>query len=276
MSDPLLNFSDMITSIRNPKVQWLRSLQAQPKARREAGAFAIEGVRLLEEAVGAGLRPELVFYTEDLNERGQKLVAGFRERGIQVEQVAPHVLKACADTETPQGIMAAVPIRPMPLPPDPDFILILDEIRDPGNLGTIMRTAAAAGVQAVLLSPASTDIYAPKVVRAAMGAHFRLSIHSLAWQEMRAYLFSRGTKDRPHIYLADAAGGVSYTRAAFIRPLALILGSEARGVGNEARSLADERVHIPMPGEAESLNAGVAAAILTFEVVRQRASVKDG
>jgi TrmH family RNA methyltransferase len=167
-------------------------------------------------------------------------------------------------------------LRPLPLPPAPNFALILDGVRDPGNLGTILRTAAAAGVQVVLLPPGSTDPYAPKVVRSAMGAHFRLPVHSLDWDMLRSYLNPPGPGLMPAVFLADAAGGQPYTQADLRRPLALVIGGEAAGAGAEMAALAQARLHIPMPGSAdtnqpvESLNAAVAAAILMFEVVRQR------
>ncbi len=180
------------------------------------------------------------------------------------------VLKAAGDTETPQGILAVLPIRSLPLPPAPDFTLILDEMRDPGNLGTILRTACAAGVQAVLLSPGSADLYAPKVVRSAMGAHFRLPVHALDWPAIHSYLTSEGSERSLLRYLADSQKGQPYYQADFGSPLALIVGGEAEGAGREARELATGPVHIPMPGKAESLNAAAAAAVLLFEVVRQR------
>jgi TrmH family RNA methyltransferase len=255
----------MITSPNNPRIQWLRDLQAHARARRAAGAYVVEGVRLVEEALLAGIQPQWVIYTPDLGPRGQEVVDGFTRAGAPVDQISAQVLKSASDTETPQGILAVLPARPLPLPPAPDFILAMDELRDPGNLGTILRTAAAAGVQAVILSPGSVDPYSPKVVRSAMGAHFRLPVRVQTWQDISGYL-----SGRVEVFLADAACGIPYTQADFHQPLALIVGGEAQGTGTEAQALAFQRVHIPMPGRAESLNAAIAAAILLFEVVRQR------
>ena len=260
----------MITSTRNPKVQWVRSLQSQAKARRQANAFVIEGVRLVEEALSASITTQLVFFSEDLNQRGIRLVTGYQEQGVQVEQVSVDVLKAASDTDTPQGILAVLPIQPLPLPEPPDFVLVLDGIRDPGNLGTILRTATGAGVQAVLLAGGTADPYSPKVVRSAMGAHFKLAFRDMEWSEVEAYLGGKGVSRSPNIYLADSGGGHVYTQADFKSPLALIVGSEAAGAGGEAHRLAGTRIHIPMPGKSESLNAAVATGILLFEVVRQR------
>ncbi len=261
----------MITSTRNSKVQMMRALNTSAKARREAGSFVIEGVRLVEEALAHGWLPDLVFYSEAISHRGLQVLHSFQAYGIQVEQVAPHVLKAAGDTETPQGILAVLPIRQLPLPPEPGFVLILDGMRDPGNLGAILRTAAAAGVEAVLLGPGSADPFSPKVMRSGMGAHFRLPIHSSSWYGIKEYL-SPGTNTEVKVYLADAAGAVDYTEIDMKSPLALVIGGEAEGVGEQAQSLAHERVKIPMPGVTESLNAAVATGILLFEVVRQRRS----
>jgi TrmH family RNA methyltransferase len=163
-----------------------------------------------------------------------------------------------------------MPILEEGLPPDPDFLLICDTIRDPGNIGTIMRTALAARVQAIFLTPGSVDCYSPKVVRSAMGAHFRMPVFEMDWEEIDGFLSQTSAGQDKHIYLADSKGGLSYFQADFRSPLALIVGGEAEGAGKEARQLATERVHIPMPGRVESLNAAVAASILLFEVVRQR------
>ena len=258
----------MITSLHNPKIQQVRKLQAQVKARREAQAFVIEGVRLVEEALQAGWVAELLFFTGQLDARGRAVVESFASKGAAVEQVSDGVYKSVSDTATPQGLLAVLPMRSLPIPPDASFLLILDGIRDPGNLGTILRTAAAARVQGVLLSPGSTDAYASKVVRAAMGAHFRLPIQTLSWEQIRHTLSASPVTLQ--VYLADAAGGIPYTQADFHRPLALIIGGEAAGAGVEAATLAHERVHIPMPGGSESLNAAVAAGLLIFEVLRQR------
>ncbi len=260
----------MITSTRNPKAQWVRKLQAQGRARREAGAFVVEGVRLAEEALGSGWEARLVLHTADLEGRGQAVVDGFAARGVPVEQVSSQVMKAASDTQTPQGVLVVVEFNPAPLPEAPDFLLILDGVRDPGNLGTILRTAAAAGVQSALLPPGTVDVYAPKVVRAGMGAHFRLPVQHMSWEGIGDYLRLPSGESRLRLFLAEAQGGETYTRVDLRAPLALVIGGEAAGPGSEVARLAHGRVHIPMPGGVESLNAAVAAAILMFEVVRQR------
>jgi len=188
--------------------------------------------------------------------------------GAETEQVSLQIMKSLSETETAQGLLAVFPIRILPLPPALNFILIADAIHDPGNLGTLMRTAAAAGVQGMILTPGTTDPFAPKVIRAGMGAHFRLPIHSLDWPDIHTLL-----KAGPHplvVYLTDVAQGAPYWQADLTHPVALLIGSEAEGASAASRLLADSALHIPMPGGSESLNAAVAAAVLLFEVVRQR------
>jgi TrmH family RNA methyltransferase len=264
----------MITSVHNAKIQWLRKLQSQARFRRQENAFVVEGVRLAEEALGAGWPAHLVLHSEQLSPRGQAVVASFVQSGVAVEAATEVVFKSACDTETPQGLLVALRLQPLPLPPTPDFVLIPDGVRDPGNLGTLLRTAAAAGVQAVLLPPGTADAYAPKVLRAAMGAHFRLAIQALDWPAIRQVVHA---VERPlQVHLADAAQGLPYTQADLRQPLALIVGGEAAGAGEQAARLADTRLHIPMPGGMESLNAAVAAAVLIFEVVRQRGGAQGG
>jgi TrmH family RNA methyltransferase len=254
----------MITSVHNSKIQLVRSLLGRSKERRDAKTFVAEGVRLVEEAWAADWPFRFVLFGETLSERGQELVKRVEAKGFEVEKVTDTLLNSISETETSQGILAVLDYSPLAIPDNLSFVLILDSIRDPGNLGTLLRTAAATGVQAVLLPPETTDAFAPKVVRAGMGAHFRLPILSLTWDKIRS---------RTHdlkIYLAEMEGAASCWEADFRIPLALIVGSEAEGASPVARELASQSVYIPMPGETESLNAAVAGAILMFEVVRQR------
>jgi RNA methyltransferase, TrmH family len=261
---------EMITSNQNPKVKLVRALLGRTKERREAGEFVVEGVRLVEEAVKSGWKIRFVLFDDSLNERGKSQVEGLRSKGAEVDEVSPSVMKSISETDAPQGVVAVVQFTNLPIPKQPNFILIPDQIRDPGNLGTLLRSAAATGVQAVLIPPETTDAFAPKVVRAGMGAHFRLPIHAMGWEEIRQVVKLEGLK----VFVADM-DGVSCWKMDLREPLALIIGSEADGVSESARELADGRISIPMAGEVESLNAGVAGAVLMFEVVRQRLAISD-
>ena len=254
----------MISSVQNPKIKRIRLLQSQSRSRKKELAFVVEGIRLLEEALNTFQIPELVIYTSDLDPRSQNLVEAFLKQNVPCEEVTEEVIKAASDTETPQGILAILPLKPLLLPAEVDFLMIADEIRDPGNLGTLLRTAQAASADGFLLSPGTVDPFSPKVIRAGMGAHFRLPILSCSWEKIRQ------VTDGLTIFGADMEGGSRIWDADLCLPLALIVGGEAHGPGKHSRDLADAWIHIPMNSGSESLNAAAAGAVLMFEVLRQR------
>lgn len=255
----------MITSTHNSKVKEIRLLQAQSKARRKAGAFVIEGVRLCEEAVLAGWQVQYCLYAPDLPPRGQTLIESLQEKGVPTDQAAEHVIKTASDTQTPQGILMVITETPLPMPEQPDFIVILDKLQDPGNQGTLLRTAAAAGADLALIAEGSADVFSPKVIRAGMGAHFRLPIRVWSEYEMIAYCRQHQVK----MWAAVLDEGTPYTQAELSNLTAVIIGSEAHGVSPDLRQAA-QPLHIPMPGSVESLNAAAAGAILIYEVLRQK------
>jgi len=252
----------MITSTQNDRVKYVRSL-GRRRARDREGRFVVEGTRLVQEVARAGIRPALVFFTEDwaAGAAGQALLPHLRTAGEGAWPVSDAVLAACAATETPQGVLAVVP---MPrVAPREGLILVVDGVRDPGNLGTLLRSAEAAGAGRVVLAPGTVDAYNPKVVRGAMGAHFRLAVQEMDWPAIGALLAGRPT------WLAEAGGLVAYDRVDWTVPSALIVGGEAEGAGAEAARLATGTVRIPMAGGAESLNAAMAATVILFEAARQ-------
>jgi TrmH family RNA methyltransferase len=255
----------MIISIANEKVKYVRSLYRRRVRYRERH-FVIEGVRLVEEAFRAGIVPALVFYSEEVDAlRGsQELLAEIQGGEAPAFAVSEKVMKALADTVSPQGILAVVPFVELPSPPSPSQDLVVDQLRDPGNLGTILRSAHAAGVEQVILATKTVDPYNPKVVRGAMGAHFRLPIEALSWPKIAAALVG------VQILLADVRGEQAYYEVDWTRPSALIIGGEAYGASREAKELAAATITIPMHGGAESLNAAVAASVILFEAARQR------
>lgn len=256
----------MITSTGNDKVKYVRKLQGQKSLRHDDRRFVMEGVRLVEEVIRASIVPTFAFYTEDLaNEaRAKALLATLQALDSPCHLVSDSVMESCSDTVTPQGILVVLPF-PEPTPPDPlTFGLVADRLRDPGNLGTLLRTALAAGVEQVLLVPETVDFSNPKVVRAAMGAHLHLPMTDADWGTIAQR--TSGCE----VWLAAAGGRKSYTDVDWTRSTALIVGSEAHGAGEEARSLARGRVSIPIQPMVESLNAAVAAAVILFEAVRQR------
>jgi len=254
----------MITSPQNSKIKWIRSLQENSRKRRLEQAFVIEGVRLVEEALASGWPAQWVLYTETLDARGAAVLEGYSVRGTALTQVTPQVMRTISDTQTPQGILAVLEMHTLPIPSPLEFVFIPDRVRDPGNLGSMLRTAAAAGVNVVFFPPRSVDAFAPKVLRGGMGAHFRLPIHALNWDQIESRL------EAMQVFLADVRTCLAYTLADFRSPMALIIGGEAEGASSNAQRLATTRVHIPMPGGGESLNAAVATGVILFEAARQR------
>jgi len=253
----------VITSPHNDRVKQVRALVRRRVREREA-RFVVEGTRLVEEMVRAGAKPALVFYTPDwlASPPAQPLVSALEQAEAGAWLVSEAVMEACAETESPQGVLAVVPFHH--LPSRPGLILILDRLRDPGNLGTILRSAQAAGVGQVILTPETVDLHNPKVVRGAMGAHFRLPTTRLDWDAIRDRVSGRA------VWLAEAQGRVAYDQVDWKTPSVLIVGGEAEGAGQEARSLAGGQVFIPMTAESESLNAAMAATVILFEAARQQ------
>ena len=278
----------MLTSVHNPRVREVRTLLDKRRAREEARRFVVEGVRLVETALEAGVTPDVAFFTADLADtpRGAAQLAGLRAVCEMVE-VSPAVLRALSDTETPQGVVAVVPMPTederrrtedgepkvssvVSQPPSPvlrlpsPLVLVVDGVRDPGNLGTLLRSAAAVGVDAALLAPGTVDLYNPKTVRAGMGAHFQVAAQSADWDAIRARLAGLA------IRVAAADAPQAYFDVDWTTPAALIVGGEAEGVSSAARAIASASVSIPMRPGVESLNAAMAATVILFEAVRQR------
>lgn len=255
----------MITSVSNSKVKLIRSL-GRRRARYAARQFVIEGVRLIEEAVDAQIVPALVLHTASIEDdvRARALLDRVRAATPEVFAASDAVMQAASSTETPQGIVAVVPFVELPRPAQPQFVLILDAVRDPGNVGTILRSARAAGIDTVFCAPGTADPYNDKVVRAAMGAHFRVPLRVVSWEQIE-----EAGRSIPRVYLADARGDMDYVRADWTRPLALIVGGEAEGASDTAKKIATARVSIPMHGGMESLNAAMAATVLLFEAAKK-------
>lgn len=257
----------MITSLSNARVKFVRRLQSDRRFRNREKQYVVEGTRWLTELVTTARPPELLFYTEHWLETAvhthilQQLTSLGQFSSLVVSEA---VMEAMSDTSTPAGILAVLPMQPRSLPAAPSLLLILDAINTPGNLGTMLRTAGAAGVDGVLLGPDCVDLYNPKVVRGSMGTHLRLPVHSQTWPEIAATV--RGMQ----VWVATLQAEVVHTAVDWTQPSAIIIGSEAAGAGKAARQMAHNQVTIPMHASTESLNAAVAAGILLFEAVRQR------
>jgi TrmH family RNA methyltransferase len=261
----------MITSVNNDRVKLVRALQSRRRERARENAFVIEGYRLAQEAIRAGASIREVYYVEAFadNADGAALIASFSKLGAVATEVSPQVMAAMSDTETPQGILAVLPVVVREAPEHLSSLLVIDGLNTPGNLGAVLRTAAAAGVEAVALAPGTVDPTNPKVVRGAMGAHFRLPIVQWNWETIIQ------AAEGMHVLLADVDGEAAYDDVDWRQTIALILGGEAHGASEEAARLAHARVTIPMQRGIESLNAAVAAGVLLFEMARQRKQEGD-
>jgi TrmH family RNA methyltransferase len=254
----------MITSTSNSRVKWVRTLQTKKSQREAESLFVIEGPRLLREAQAAQAFVRSIFHLEQLDQDEHSLINALVVSGATRETVSEHVLKAMSATDTPQDMLAVVAWPEAAIPAVLDLALILDRIADPGNLGTILRTARACGVGAVLLLEGTVDPYNPKVVRAAAGAHFHLPLIESSLQDLDEVI-----PGLP-IWIADAHQGEQYDCIDWSKPAALVIGSEAHGHRPELDRLAAGHVRIPMQDESESLNAGIASAVILFEIIRQR------
>ena len=228
----------MITSTRNERIKYVRSL-ARRRVRQREGRFLVEGNRLVGELVGTDLKLTLALYTEAWAESsaGQSLLPGLQAADEGAWLVSEAVLAACSATQSPQGVAAVVPF--VTFPPRRGLWLVLDQVRDPGNLGTILRSAEAAGVGWVLLMPGTADIYNPKVVRSAMGAHFRAPVRELDWLALADLVGDRA------VWLADASADLAYDAVDWGEPAAVILGGEAFGAGRRPQR---RLFGIPLPG----------------------------
>ncbi|HVE77379.1 MAG TPA: RNA methyltransferase [Gemmatimonadaceae bacterium] len=236
------------------------------KARDRQGLFVVEGVRAVEELLRSPLAVRGALVAPQLLDapRGIALRAALDAARVDVAEVTTRDFASAAETESPQGILAvaAVPERSLDtlLLTDPARLLVLDAVQDPGNVGTILRTAAALGAAATVALPGTVDVWNAKVVRSAMGAHFRHPAFHCTWEALDAFRAERGVA----LWAADAAGTALGDLDAPPR-LALVVGNEGAGVSAEARARAAAIAALPMVG-AESLNVAVAAGIFLYQL----------
>ncbi len=259
---------DTITSLQNPRVKLIHGLQTRPRSRRNTRKIVLEGVRLIADALERGHKPEFLFF--DPQKIDFEFLAQLQDADFDLAPISAEVMQHISDTQQPPGIIGVFPLPSPALPKRIQRALILDDVRDPGNMGGILRTAAAAGVQAVILSPGCADAYNPKTLRSGMGAHFRVPILEAAWREIATYCEDAGVA----VLLATGDGDTNYLDVDFRQPWALVIGSEAHGISENARALSSaagqRHIYIPMAANTESLNAVVAAAVILFEAQRQR------
>lgn len=257
----------MITSSDNQQIKDARKLQRR-RQRERHGQFLIEGLRLVRDAVQSSATIVKLFYAPGIiadNQAAHALVSQCEQSGIPTVACADDLFVTLTETINPQGIAAIANLPTLPLPAHLNFSLILDQVRDPGNAGTLIRTAEAVGVNVVIFGPDTVDPFNDKVVRAGMGAHFRIPIRSCTtWMEVKQLL----APDQV-LYLAQANATLPYTAVNWSAPCVLIVGGEADGAGTEATAAA-QAITIPMQGGTESLNAAIAGAVILFEAARQR------
>lgn len=256
----------MINSTSNKQIKNLSLLMKKAKARREQRVFVVEGMKMYREVPRDRL--VMTYVSESFYEKAEN-----KEllKGIPVEVVADRVFDSVADTQTPQGILCLVKQQEYTLDEmlakKPALLLVLENLQDPGNLGTIFRTAEGAGVSGIIMSSDTVDIYNPKTIRSTMGSLYRMPF--LYTKDLSSVLKTL----REHeicSYAAHLQGSKEYCRQDYTKGSAFLIGNEGNGLSKELSDQADAYIKISMCGELESLNAAVAAAILMFEAKRQR------
>ena len=254
----------MITSTSNSQIKNVINLIKKSKDRKAQGLFVVEGKRMFEETPKD--RIESLYVSESFEKENKSILKGYK-----YEPVSDEVFSHMSDTKTPQGVMALVKMKEhsvedMLTTANP-LIMVLENIQDPGNLGTIIRTAEGAGADGIIMTSGTVDIYNPKVIRSTMGAMYRMK-----------YAYVDNLRDTVELlkdkgittYAAHLDGAVDYVTCDYKTGTAFFIGNEGNGLTDEATALADRKIIIPMKGSLESLNAAVSSAILMYEVARQR------
>lgn len=259
----------MITATSNAQVKYVISLQNKSRLRREKQEFVVEGIKMVMEAP----RDRVVkIYASESFEKSNENIAELLKSQSHYETVSDNVFAQMSDTKTPQGVMAIVAMKQYNIEDLFDkngntFIVAAENVQDPGNMGTIVRTAEGAGVTGILLSGGCVDLYNPKTIRSTMGSIFRMPV--VSEQEFGAaidYISSKGVK----FYAAHLNGDKNYTDCDYRTSCAFIIGNESNGITDETSEKCHELIRIPMAGKVESLNASIAAAVLMYEANRQK------
>ena len=247
---------ETITSLKNPKVLAWRSLKDK-KGREDHRAFLVEGPKMVREALASSMRVETVLLREDLADTFEL------PPGVQAFILPDHVFNSVSDTKTPQGVAAVLSLETKPAAGP--RLLALDGVQDPGNVGTIVRTADAAGFDGILFSRECADLFSPKVLRATMGSIFRLGFSFPAsLPETLEELKKKGSS----VLSSQLDGEPFYERSGIAPSFVLVIGNEGNGVSEAVKAVATHRLCLPMRGGAESLNAAVAAGIMMYDLTR--------
>lgn len=265
----------MITSTANPKIKRLVALQKKRKMREEEQVFLTEGLRMFKEAPGEELKE--LYVSQSFLEKEEQLVRQKeQEAHICAEVLADQVFVHVSDTKTPQGVLCVMARRRPPSLKEmfsahktgkAPLLMVLDNLQDPGNLGTILRTGEGAGVTGVVMSGDCVDLYNPKTVRSTMGSIYRMPCRRV--DDMQSFLHQM-KEAGIRIYAAHLEGSADYDEEDYKGGSAFLIGNEGNGLRAQTAQMADTYIRIPMEGEVESLNAAIAATILMFEAARQR------
>ncbi len=261
----------MITSPGNARIKTVVRMQQRAKARREEDAFLTEGVKMFLEAPTEQIREVYISESFSCSDRKIKSAVAEKLKSVHCETVSAEVFRKISDTCSPQGILCVVRSFHYQLSDllheEHPLLLILEDIQDPGNLGTIVRAGEGAGIDGLILSRETADIYNPKTVRGTMGSVYRVPFY---YADDLSEIIKRLKEKHILVYATAPDAGQDYDTWDYCRGSAFLIGNEGNGLKKETTDLADCRMKIPMMGAVESLNAGVASAVLLYEAARQR------
>lgn len=258
----------MITSTTNSKVKRLVALSQKAKARREEDVFIVEGPRMFQEAPKDWIKE--VYVSESFLAKNDKVLL----ENIRYEVVSDEVFKKISDTQTPQGVLSVLKKPHYDLEQainnakeNVPLFVILEDIQDPGNLGTIMRAGEGAGISGVIMTDKTVDLFNPKVIRSTMGSIYRVPYYVVNGLDEA---IDRLKENDVMVYAAHLEDSIDYDKKDFKKPTAFLIGNEGNGLKRETADRASEYIKIPMLGQVESLNAAVATTVLMYEAARQR------
>jgi TrmH family RNA methyltransferase len=256
---------EIITSAQNPQIKEILRLQ-KPRERKEEGVIMVEGYQEILMAIGAGFEIEKLFFCQDL--AGKKRIEKIEDN--KIISVVPLVFKKIAYRENPDGFLAIakskiLELEEIKLSKNP-LVIVLESVEKPGNLGAILRSADAAGADAVIISDQRTDIYNPNVIRASLGTVFTNQVSVSSAKEIQKWL----GKNKIKSFATTPEADKFYTEVNYKTGIAIVMGEEHKGLSAEWLEKADEKIKIPMVGKIDSLNVSVSTAIILFEAVRQR------
>ena len=260
---------ELITSAQNPKVKRLLELQQKSQERRKSGLFVVEGRREIERCINNGYVVDTLFWCPEIFGEEEPHADGAR-----IFQVSPDIYNKVAYRGGTEGIIAEVVARQLTLEDiklqDRALVVVMESVEKPGNVGAVLRSADAANADAVIVCDPLTDLYNPNLIRASVGAFFSVSCVACTSEQCISWLKAKGVQ----ILTAQLQDSCYYYEADMARSTAIVMGTEATGLTDKWREAADSHIRIPMLGCGDSLNVSVSAAILMFEAVRQRITVK--